>query len=309
MEKIEHELAALRARAATLHSRHKAAEAAFIDAETKLQRHLLEADLDADEKVRTKLETTIAACAVTRDNFAKALAVQPAKVAEAEAKIAAQRAVIERNAAADKLARDLDEIDKALPAYQTAARQLADAVEAVAHFHFEANELGAVARNWAAQIDVAGALALVELRQMVEQIKTGAAAIPLKPAPASVANVEAPPPTMTLFMLKSARYRDNDGRKRFAGQFDDATMPAATAQRALRLGIAVATADPRRAQLRGMRGGDFAPQAPDVIDLDAVEEANNTSGLGADSILRQAGFVEIDRSAEARTIQIAVPRM
>jgi hypothetical protein len=39
-----------------LGSRHAAAEAAFVDAKAKLQRHLLEADLDADEKVGVKLE-------------------------------------------------------------------------------------------------------------------------------------------------------------------------------------------------------------------------------------------------------------
>ena len=193
MEKLEHELAALRARAVTLHSRHLAAEAASVDAEAKLQTHLLEADLDGDEKVRTKLETTVAACALTRDNFAKAIAAQQAKIVEVEAQIAAQCAAIERNAAADKLARDLDEIDKALPAYQTAARQLADAVEAVAHLHFEANELGAVARNWAAQIDVAGALALQELRGMVNAIRNGAMTIPAKPVAAPVMQV-APSP-------------------------------------------------------------------------------------------------------------------
>jgi hypothetical protein len=101
MEKLQTELAALRSRAETLHSRHSAAEAAFVDAEAKLQHHLLEADLDADEKVRAKLEAAVAACALTRDNFAKAITAQQAKIAEAEAKIAGERAVIEHNAAAD----------------------------------------------------------------------------------------------------------------------------------------------------------------------------------------------------------------
>jgi hypothetical protein len=41
---------------------------------------LLEADLDGDEKVRTKLETTVADCALTRDNFAKAIIAQEAKI-------------------------------------------------------------------------------------------------------------------------------------------------------------------------------------------------------------------------------------
>src|SRR5262249_43994091 len=54
--KLGHELAALLARAETLRIRHAAAEVAFVDAEAKLQQHLLEADLDGDEKVLAKLE-------------------------------------------------------------------------------------------------------------------------------------------------------------------------------------------------------------------------------------------------------------
>jgi len=303
MEKLEHELAALRARAETLHSRHAAAEAAFIDAETKLQTHLLEADLDADDKVRAKLEAAVASCALTRDSIAKAVAAQQAKVVDAEAKVAAERAAVERNAAADKLAHDLDEIDKALPDYLTAARRLADAIDQVSHFHYEANELGAVARNWAAQIDVAGALALAELRQMVEQIKTGVAPMPPgKPSPTPVVAAEPAPPTMTVFMIRSARFRDHDGRKRFAGQYEDAIMPVATAQKAMRLGVAVSTADPKRAQLRGARGGDYRADAPDVVDLDAVSEYSGAP-------VAEANLTVINRGVPERKGTISVYRV
>ncbi|WP_050421456.1 hypothetical protein [Bradyrhizobium tropiciagri] len=66
---------------------------------------------------------------------------------------------------------------------------------------------------------------------------------------------EPAPATQTVFMLRSAHYRDHDGCKKFAGQWNDATMLVETAHRALNRGIATATTDPRRAQLRGMRGG------------------------------------------------------
>ncbi len=87
-------------------------------------------------------------------------------------------------------------------------------------------------------------------------------------------------PTMTIFMLRSAKYRDHDGRKQFAGQYEDAMMPVSTARRALRHGVAVSVADPRRAQLRGSRGGDFNPSAPDVVDLDAIEQAKGKPYIG-----------------------------
>jgi hypothetical protein len=83
-------------------------------------------------------------------------------------------------------------------------------------------------------------------------------------------------------------------------------MPVPAAQKAMRLGLAVTTADPRRVTPRGVRGGDFTPNAPDVVDLDAVEGPKAVSYIGADPLLREANFTEIDRSGEARTIQIDV---
>ena len=80
MEKLETELAALRARAETLGTRHAAADVAFLDAKSKLQRHHLEADLDADDKARAKLEAAVAACAVTRDGYADALGEVQAQI-------------------------------------------------------------------------------------------------------------------------------------------------------------------------------------------------------------------------------------
>jgi hypothetical protein len=85
-------------------------------------------------------------------------------------------------------------------------------------------------------------------------------------------------------------------------------MPVVTAQRALEKGIAVAVTDPKRAQLRGARCGDFNPQASDVVDLDAVDEPKGVPHIELDPVLRQANFTLIDRRAEARTIQIEVPR-
>lgn len=204
-----------------------------------------------------------------------------------------------------KRSRNLDTIEHALPNYLEAARVLANALEPV-QFHFEMTQLTTFVGNVSSQIEIAASLSMKELRSMVGAIHDGAAPIPgAKPAPAAV--VEPPPPSMTVFMLRSAHYRDRDGRKHFVGQWEDAIMPVATAQRALRLRVAVPVADPRRTKLRGSRGGDFNSRAPDVIDLDeAVEEP--TSLPHVNPVLRAANFTVIDRSAEARTIFIDVPR-
>jgi hypothetical protein len=314
MEKLERELAALRSRAETLHSRHTAAEAAFVDAEAKLQNHLLTADLDGDEKARTKLEAAVAACALTRDNFVKAIAAQQAKIAEAEAKIAAARAVIERNSAADKLARDLDEFEAALPDYLRAARRIANAADAVGHFHFESAELAAFTRNGQAQIEVAAAFALQELRVMVNAIRDGAAPIPpKKPAPASVAAPEPAPETRSLFCLRSIKWKNADGRLFNAMQYTDVELPLLLADKALRCGACVPITDERRKTLRDAHGGRHAnPNAFDIVDLDNIEEHSGARYVGPgsnDPTLRAANFTPIDRSADARAIKISVPRL
>jgi hypothetical protein len=309
MEKLETELAALRARAETLSSRHTAADAAFLDAKSKLQRYHLEADLNADDKARAKLEAAVATCAVTRDGYADALGEVQAQIAHAKQKIATERALVQRKTASEELARQLDEVERTLPDYLETARRLARALDAI-HFHYESNEMARFVGNTTAQVEVAAGFTLAELRATVNSIRDGSAPIPApKPAPEPVTVIEPGAPTMTVFMLRSANYRDENGRKRFAGQFEDATMPVPTAHLALRHGVAVSVADPRRAQLRGARGGDFNPVAPDVVDLDAIDEPKGVPYFGSDPALAEAHFTEIDRSGEARTIQIAVPRV
>lgn len=303
-ETLENEIAALRSRADTLMSRRDGAEAAFDDAKAKLQRHHLEASLDADDKARAKLEATVAACAVTRNGYADALVEVQTNIAGAEQKLAAERAVVERKAAGAKLARDLDAVERALPDYLAAGKRFTDALEKL-HFHHESGAMALFIGNTATQLEVAAGFALVELRGMVDAIRDGAVPIPAaKPVSASVSVPEPAPPTMSVFMMKSVKYRDHDGRSRFAGQFEDAIMPVATAQRALRLGVAVPVTDPKRARLRGSRGGDFDPRARDVVDLDAVEEHN---AVHIDPVLRAANFTALP-TAEPRTILIDVPR-
>ncbi|QHP72175.1 hypothetical protein EI171_35665 [Bradyrhizobium sp. LCT2] len=309
METLEIELPALRARAEMLSNRRAAADAAFVEAKAKLQRHHLEADNDADDRARAKLEAAVAACALTRDGYADALKGVQTKIADTEQKLVAERAAAQRKAASDELARKLDQVERALPDYLNAGRRLADTLEAI-HHHFETAQVATFVRNGQAQLEVAVAFAAQDIRGMVRAIQDGAAPIPAANPGATLNSTPEPaPPTMTVFMLRSAHYRDQDGRKRFAGQWEDATMPVATAQHALRLGVAVAVTDPSRARLRGARGGDFSPQAPDVLDLDAMEEPKSVPPVEPDPVLREAGFIEIDRSAEARTIQISVPRL
>jgi hypothetical protein len=305
MQKLEAELASLRARAETLSNRHAAADAAFVDAKSKLRRHHLEADLDADEKAGAKLEAAVAACALTRDSFADAIGDVRKMIANIEQQIADERAAAHRKAASEELARNLDEIERALPDYLAVARRFADALEGVAHFHWETGEMVKFVRSGQAEVEIAAAMALQELRGMVTAIFDGAAPIPpRKPEPEQpVVAVEPVPETRTVFMMKTAKYR-SDGKTRYAGQYDDCSMPPAVAQKAIRCGAAVSITDERRRHLRGARGGDINVLAPDVVDLDAVEEAS-VPYIGPDNpVLRAANFREIDRGP-AHTIKVA----
>jgi hypothetical protein len=107
------------------------------------------------------------------------------------------------------------------------------------------------------------------------------------------------------------KFRDHTGIVRLARQYDDAEMPVPTAQRALRLRVAVPVTDPRRRNLKGARGGDpVDPRAIDIVDLDAVDEAKVPDiGTENNPVVAAASFRVIDRSGEARTLKIEVPRL
>jgi hypothetical protein len=300
MNKLETTIASLTKRGEHLAAKRAMARDAS-DAAIKARQHaLLSGDLD-DQRALDNLQTDVNAAASALAGIEDALAVLGQQKAETERQIAAERDRIERVAAAKKLDEQVTAIEAVLPKYLEQSRALADALLQVGHFHFEANQMASFVQNCTGQIEIAANFTLAELKSMPASIRDSRAAIPpAKPEPEEAAPIEpAPPPTQTVFMMRSAKYRDHDGRKRFAGQWDDVEMPVPSAQRALRHGVAVSTADPRRAQLRGARGSDYKPNATDVIDLDAVEEPKSAP----------YSFVEIDRSAEARTIQISVPRV
>jgi hypothetical protein len=286
-------LAQLRLRADALADKRAAAEAALAAATEARQSHRLDGDL-TDEKLDAKLQANVDLCQSKLAGLDADLAALQAKIADTEQQLAAEHAAAERKAASEKLARDLDAVEKALPTFLEGGRRFVSALEGLRH-HFEATQMGAFTTNVMAQIETAAAFSLVELRGMVNAIANGYAPIPPKPQPAeAVLAPEPAPPTMEVFMLKSAHYRDHDGRKRFAGQWQDATMPVATAQKALRLGAAVSTADPRRAQLRGTRGGDYRSDAVDVVDIDEAVEHSGISFIGPNKsdVIAEANFVE-----------------
>lgn len=303
---LEATIASLTKRGEQLAIKRAAAQVA-LDKTIKARQHaLLSGDLD-DQRALDNLQSLVDTAASTLTGIDDALAVLAQDKADAECQLAAERERIKRADAADKLHKQVTAIEAALPIYLEKSRDLADALSATGHWHFETSQMASFVQNAMSQIEIAANFALADLKAMPDAIRCGQQAMPVEPLTMPTAEPAAEPPVMTIFLLRSARFRDQDGRKRFAGQWTDATMPVATAQRALDKGIAVPTTDPRRAQLRGARGGDFTPDAPDVVDLDAAE-ASKAALHHVDPVLRSANFTIIDRSAEERTIEINATR-
>jgi hypothetical protein len=310
MEKMQKLLAERRSRAATLSAQRAAAEAALAKATAAHQSHLIDGDI-ADEKVGAKLHNEVVACALRVSGFDAPLAQLHAQIVDLEKNVAEEHAAIERAVAADKLAQQVAAIEAALPKYMSASSALTDALSALGHWHFESGQMASFVQNVQAQIELAAGFSLTELRATVDRIKTGDAAIPREPVTEPVAVVEPPPRTMTVWLLRSVKFRDHTGMVRLARQYDDAEMPMQTAQCALRLGVAAPVTDPRRRDLKGARGGDpVDPRAIDIVDLDAVDEAKVPAiGTENNPVLAAANFRVIDRSSEAHTLKIEVPRL
>ncbi|MGY8639193.1 hypothetical protein RAD15_42720 [Bradyrhizobium sp. 14AA] len=305
MQQFEITIASLTKRGEQLAAKRIIAKSALDTATVTRQQALLSGDLE-DQRALDKVQAAVDAATSALAGIDDALAALIRQKAEAERQLAAERERIMRAAAAEKLAKQVAAIEAVLPGYLEHSRLLSNALSEIAHSHVESSQIAGYVQNTSGQIEVASNFALAELKTMPDAIRHGRLPIPGEPIPLRAEVATETEPTMTVFMLRSAHHRDGDGRKRFAGQWEDATMLVATAQRALDRAIAVPLTDPRRAHLRGMRGGDFDPKAADVIDLDAVNDpVRATTG---DPALNEANFKVIDRSAEARTIQIELSR-
>jgi hypothetical protein len=304
-QNLESELAALRQRAEALDTKRQAAEVELTSATEARQEHLVRGDLD-DAKTAQALQDAVNAAASQVVGLEDAIALVRDQVAEIERKLDPERTQAERHAAADKLAADLDVIQRALPAYLDAAQRLTDAAEAVGFWHYEIGEVGTFLRNAKPQIETQATFALQELRAMVEQIKSGAVPVPPnKPPEAAPVAVIERPATKTVFLMRTVKW--GNGRHS-ALQYEDVELPLALADKALRRGVAVPVTDDRRKTLKGARGGHHPNvNALDIVDLDTLDDPK-APYLGGDPVLRQAAFTVIDRSSEERLIAVPAGR-
>src|SRR6185312_14951896 len=261
---------------------------ALLEKATKARQDaLLSGDLD-DRRALDRLQAVIDTAASALTGIDDAINVLTQQKVEADAQLAAERDRVARAAAADQLEKQIAAIEAGIAPWLENSRIWSDALSELAHWHFGADEMVKFLQSCMSQLEIAANFQLAELKAMPQMIRDGRQPLPPKKQPAPVAITEQPPPTMTVFMLKSARFRDHNGHKIFAGQFLDQAMPVALAQKAMRLGLAVTTADPIRATHHGARGGDYRPDAIDVIDIDEAEEHSGVPFIGPDPVVRAA---------------------
>lgn len=306
-QRLEKELATLRQRADALGAKRQSAEAELTAATEARQLHLVEGDLD-DVKNSQVLQDRVNIASSSVVALEDAISAIDGQIAHIERKLDAERVQADRSTAADKLKRDLDVIEKALPDYLAAAGRFADAVREVSHFHFEANAMGLLVRNVLAQVEIAAGAGLAELRQMTEQIKTGS--IPIPPpqptAPAPVVNVERPV-TERMFAMRTVRWRDANGAQQIADQYTYADLTPAAANNGRACGAVVDVCDPRCRKLQGVHGGRH-PSAEYAIDLDVASDNRGTLEAPSDRANRQSSLTLVDRGP-ARTGTIPVERV
>jgi hypothetical protein len=279
MQKIETTITALTKRGAQLDAQRCAAQAA-LDKATKARQDALIGVDDLDDQKLTKLQRAVSDAVSLLQGIDEAIGILTQEKAQAEAKLAAEKDRVARDVAAEQLTSKVSAIEAGLGPWLEQSRIWSDALSELAHWHFGCSEMSQFLQSCMGQMETAANFQLAELKAMPQFIRDGRQNIPAEKKPAPVVKLEPPPPTMTVFMTRSARFRDHDGKKRFAGQYDDVIMPVATAQKAMRLGLAVTTADPIRATHRGARGNDYRADGIDVVDIDEAVEHSGIPFIG-----------------------------
>jgi hypothetical protein len=306
VQKIEGVIASLAKLGEQLAAKRITAQQTLDKAVKARQDALLTVDFD-DQRALDKLQAAVDSATSALAGIDDALAILAQQKAEAESQLTAEREHIERAKAAEEISAAAKAIAARVAPMLSAMREVASALLEIDHLSFEVGQLGQHLSGVAGEAEIAFAFVLPELGRFSVAVKDSSMAIPRRPkAVEPIAVIEPAPPTQALFLLKSVKFRDHAGKVRFGGQYEDCEMPVQLAQRAMRYGAATTTSDPGHAQLRGARGGDFNFAAPDVVDLDAIEEAKGMPYISSD---HTPLFTEIDRSAEARTISISVPRV
>jgi hypothetical protein len=295
MKQFEKAIAELRQRADRLTSKRETAKNEFAAAQTAREEFFLGGDID-DAKISEKLQSRVDGAAGALAALDAALATLAAQLSEAERALLDERQRLERDAAADALARDVAKIEAQIGPWLDATRNLAADLGKLGTVRFDAGQIGAFIADAAGQAEIALAVCIPDLQGAVEAVAAGREPIPrAEPVPEPVKAV-APPETTRLFFLRAAKFSATGGMH-LIGRYTIGELPPEIAKRALKRNVAVALSDPRCKQLHNT--WPTPPRASDCENLDGDDAASSAStdkpAQSAAEPVRHSAFAPIDR--------------
>ena len=241
------------------------------------------------------------------DSTASALAASSAAVTAIEAQVstaerdlADEQGRVERVAAAESLSREIAIIELKIEPWASLTRELAELLEKHERLRFDCGAIGKYLRNCAGESEVALGVALPDLRNAVEAIREGREPIPRPaPAPEPIA-VAVPPQTKTVFLLRHCKWTDADSATKKLGQrYTAADLPPVTAARAIKIGAAISTSDPRCRELNGT--WTHRPRADECEDLDPPKP-------GGEPVLKSPSPFEFEVVDRGKPFALKIPR-
>jgi hypothetical protein len=272
----ESALEALRSRAAVLESRRVVAQTALDGAVLKRQQHLVEGDIDGDDRVIERLERDVLAAASRLSGLVDAISALNVQISEAERQLQVERDAAERAVAAARLTDQVVIFERALTPTLVTMRALADACEPLAIISFEIAQVREFVSKMASEIEIASGFIAPDLRAQIGMVERGERSAPrqqaeiieLVPAEPVVTPTDPGEPVETWFTTKPVRWRGKDGTLHYAERWSDVSLPQRLVNRASQRDCIAPLSDARRKDHRGLLSSFAAPPHA-VVDLDS----------------------------------------
>jgi hypothetical protein len=270
-------LEALRVRADKLEARRAAAQVTLDEAKARRQQHLLEGDLDQDEKAIGKLEADVNAASSRLSGLIDAISALNVQISEHEHRIQVERDQAERKAASERMLVRVVDFEARLDPMLSAMRLFASACEPLMAGSFEIVQLKEYLLKMAGEIEVCAAFVAPDLRLQAAMVERGERQVPRQPVeiielrpvePVVVTATDPAEPTVAVFAVAPLRWRDKAGNKHFAERWSDCQLPVRLQARASQRGVISGMDDPRRRTHRGLLGS-FTPLESAICDLDS----------------------------------------
>jgi hypothetical protein len=238
----EDALEALRLRAAKLESRRAAAQVSLDEAKTRRQAHLLEGDLDGDDRQIEKLERDVVAASTRLGGLVDAISALNTQISEQEYQIQVERDAGERKVAAERLTDQVEKFEAALTPILTAMRTFYSVCEPIGVLSFEAKQMCEYIGRIASEVEIAAAFVGPDLRAQIGMVASGERQAPRQPAEVIELRPIEPMPSPTdageevqeWFGVKPMKWKGSDGRVHQTNRFEDVSLPTRLVARASR---------------------------------------------------------------------------